>query len=52
MNFLIFLAALSASVLAFELTTSFQRTFDSFGKGNIGVGDGRCCQRRDVGFHG
>jgi hypothetical protein len=34
MNFLIFLAALSASVLAFELMTSFQRAFASFGKGH------------------
>ena len=34
MNFLIFLAALSASVLAFELMTSFQRAFASFGKSN------------------
>jgi hypothetical protein len=34
MNFLIFLAALSASILAFELMTSFQRAFASFGKGN------------------
>ena len=34
MNFLIFLAALSASILVFELMTSFQRAFASFGKGN------------------
>jgi len=34
MNFLIFLAALSASVLVFELITSFQRVFANFGKDN------------------
>jgi hypothetical protein len=33
MNFLIFLAALSTSILAFELMTAFQRAFAGFGKG-------------------
>jgi hypothetical protein len=37
MIFLIFLAALSASILAFELVTSFQPVFASFGTVTVWV---------------